>query len=268
MYDVDIKVAPDFKAKENRSGDILKKTFKDEFMTYMEPEIKTTLAKFGCRDINLRRTGEYVFDISYKTDQQDAIRILFSDKPLLTFRFVDDRFTDKAMKWYMDKFQGKQIPDDRVKQNELLTLIASSIKLPDDREVLFEDKLDKNGMALPSGVIVVFKEALMREDHIKTIDTDKDGYGRTNLVFRTRPDGALIFSEITGEENHGRKLAVVFNNHVKFAAVIDNTIGSGVGNICGAFSKEEIDLIVFIFKKNIMRIDMNILEEKVTPFAE
>ncbi|MDR2080718.1 MAG: protein translocase subunit SecD [Campylobacteraceae bacterium] len=90
------------------------------------------------------------------------------------------------------------------------------------------------------------------------------GYDQTNrpmITFSLNPQGAKIFGDFTGK-NIGKKLAIVLDNMVYSAPVIQSRIGGGSGQITGAFSSKEASDLAIALRSGALLAPVTILEER------
>ena len=90
---------------------------------------------------------------------------------------------------------------------------------------------------------------------------DQDNPTYLNVSFRLNRQGALIFSRFTGE-NIGRRIAIVLDNKVKSAPVVQTKIPGGEGRITGVGSDEEAADLAIVLRAGALPAPVNIIEER------
>jgi len=88
-----------------------------------------------------------------------------------------------------------------------------------------------------------------------------DQNGRPSVTFRFNPSGARKFGDYTAE-NVGSPFAIVLDNEVISAPVINEAIRGGSGQITGSFSVEESNNLAVLLRAGALPARMNFLEER------
>ncbi len=88
-----------------------------------------------------------------------------------------------------------------------------------------------------------------------------DQNGRPAVSFRFNPSGARKFGEYTAE-NIGSPFAIVLDNEVISAPVIQSAIPGGSGIITGSFSVEESTKLAVLLRAGALPAGMDFLEER------
>jgi len=81
------------------------------------------------------------------------------------------------------------------------------------------------------------------------------------VTFRFNASGALKFAEVT-EENVGRPFAIVLDEKVISAPVIQEPIRGGAGQISGDFTVEEANNLAILLRSGALPASLTILEER------
>jgi protein-export membrane protein SecD len=88
--------------------------------------------------------------------------------------------------------------------------------------------------------------------------------GRTNepiVTFRFNQKGALRFGKLT-QENVGRPFAIVLDNKVVSAPVINEPILGGTGQISGNFSTQEANDLAIVLRSGALPAKLTVVEER------
>lgn len=155
------------------------------------------------------------------------------------------------------------------------TAAVLEFKLVIDQAAKGEDLLAKYNQKLPEGTkIYAYKDEigevkevlLLKEiaDITGTYLTDaRLGFDENNMPavnFRFNPQGAKKFGKIT-RENIGRRLAIVLDNVVRSAPVIQSQI-TDRGQITGSFTDEEAKSLAVILRAGALPVPVRIEEER------
>lgn len=97
----------------------------------------------------------------------------------------------------------------------------------------------------------------MLDDARPTLDQD----GRTVVSFRLNAVGSRKFCEVT-RKNVGRPFAIVLDNEVISAPVINEAICGGRGQISGSFDIEEANNLALLLRAGALPADMEVVEER------
>jgi protein-export membrane protein SecD len=90
---------------------------------------------------------------------------------------------------------------------------------------------------------------------------DPDDPSSLNVSFTLDRRGALVFSRFTGE-NIGRRIAIVLDNQVHSAPVVQSKIPGGEGRITGGFTDEEANDLAIVLRAGALPVPIDIKEER------
>jgi len=105
-------------------------------------------------------------------------------------------------------------------------------------------------------------KAPMGGDVINDARQDYDQNGRAEITMTMNPTGAKKWARLTGD-NVGRQVAIVLDNYVYSAPVVQGEITGGSSSITGDFSIEEAQDLANILKAGKMPAPTRIVEEAV-----
>ena len=94
-----------------------------------------------------------------------------------------------------------------------------------------------------------------------TTRPDPDDPTQLNVGFRLNREGARIFSRFTGE-NIDRRIAIVLDNKIRSAPVVQSKIPGGEGRITGLDSDEEANDLAIILRAGALPAPVKIIEER------
>ncbi len=120
-------------------------------------------------------------------------------------------------------------------------------------------------MILPSqdgGLELIYEEVSLGGESL--VDAQPGFNPQTNqpiVTFRFDTRGAIIFGEITSE-NVGRRFAIVLDNEVITAPVIQSPITGGAGQIEGSFTPQSANDLAVLLRAGALPATLDIIEER------
>jgi protein-export membrane protein SecD len=90
---------------------------------------------------------------------------------------------------------------------------------------------------------------------------DPDDPSSLNVSFTLNREGALIFSRFTGE-NIGRRIAIVLDERIRSAPVVQSKIPGGEGRITGNFTDDEANDLAIVLRAGALPAPVDIVEER------
>ena len=198
--------------------------------------IRNRIDQFGVAEPDIRRQGEnrILIQLPGIKDTQRA-KDLIGKTALLEFKLVDDTASvDAALKG--DVPPGRQILY-RVEENPETRRTTKTPFLLKKRTLL-------TGAYLTDARVQI--DSQFNEPYV-SIDFDKKG--------------ARIFERIT-EDNVNKRLAIVLDNSVYSAPVIQEKIAGGQARITGRFTTEEARDLAIVLRAGALPAPVNILEER------
>ena len=153
---------------------------------------------------------------------------------------------------------------------ELLILIGKTAKLTfhpvvgragsaDDRpgagNIILPDAED------PNDFYVLKRRAVISGDHLVDASPSFDQNGQPAVNFRLNPAGGRIFGEYTAQ-NIGSPFAIVLDDEVISAPVIQSHIPGGSGIITGRFTVEESTQLAILLRAGALPAGISVLEER------
>jgi preprotein translocase subunit SecD len=132
--------------------------------------------------------------------------------------------------------------------------------VPPGSELAFIQKRNADG-SFSKEPIVLNREAVMTGQYITDARTAFDQYGQPYVSLGFNPRGARIFERVTGE-NVNKRLAIVLDDVVHSAPVIQEQISGGKASISGRFTTEESHDLAIVLRAGALPAPVNILEER------
>jgi protein-export membrane protein SecD len=115
------------------------------------------------------------------------------------------------------------------------------------------------------GRVLYLVEARPTIDGSSLIDAttrpDSDDPSRLNVGFRLNRQGAIVFARFTGE-NIGRRIAIVLDQRVRSAPVVQSKIPGGEGRITGLDSDDEANDLAIVLRAGALPAPVRVVEER------
>jgi preprotein translocase subunit SecD len=196
--------------------------------------IRNRIDQFGVREPQIIAEGEdrIVVQLPGVKDQQRAIELV-GKTALLEFKLVDE---------------GASL-EGALKGN-----------VPEDDQVLYQKSVDPQSGRATKTPILVKKRALLTGDTIKTAKvnfSNQGGGAHVSLSFDTR--GAKVFDRVTAE-NVKRRLAIVLDDTIYSAPVIQERISGGEAQITGSFTPEEASDLAIVLRAGSLPAPVKVIQ--------
>jgi preprotein translocase subunit SecD len=196
--------------------------------------IRNRIDQFGVREPQIVAEGDdrIVVQLPGVKDQQRAIELV-GKTALLEFKLVDEGAS-----------------------------VEESLKgsLPEDDQLLYQKSTDPQSGRVTKTPIVVKKRALLTGDTIKTAKVNfgnQAGGAHVSISFDTR--GAKVFDRVTAE-NVKRRLAIVLDDTVYSAPVIQERISGGEAQITGNFTPEEASDLAIVLRAGSLPAPVKVIQ--------
>jgi len=196
--------------------------------------IRNRIDQFGVREPQIIAEGEdrIVVQLPGVKDQQRAIELV-GKTALLEFKLVDE---------------GASV-EDALKGN-----------VPEDAQLLYQKSVDPQTGRATKTPMLVKKRALLTGDTIKTAKVNFDsqrGGAHVSLSFDSR--GAKVFDRVTAE-NVKRRLAIVLDDTIYSAPVIQERISGGEAQITGSFTAEEASDLAIVLRAGSLPAPVKVIQ--------
>ncbi|MDA8432276.1 MAG: protein translocase subunit SecD [Nitrospiraceae bacterium] len=213
--------------------------------------IRNRIDQFGVSEPTIQRQGEneIVVELPGVKDPARAIKLIGSTAQL-EFKIVDDTSSVAA------QIPGSVEPGDEEKiQKEFAD------KIPADDEILFEKKVNRETGAVTRTPLLLKKQAALTGDLLSdarvSLDTRMGGEPYVSISFN--PEGAKLFDQVTAA-NVKKRLAIILDNTVYSAPVIQERISGGNAQITGNFSMDEAKDLSIVLKAGALPAPLNMLQ--------
>jgi preprotein translocase subunit SecD len=123
------------------------------------------------------------------------------------------------------------------------------------------DILRSNPQRMNKGFFVVKAYPVITGKDLKEVSQKRDEYGMPRIDFTLTSSGASAFGKYTAA-NIGKKLAIVLDNEIQSAPVVESVI-SDAATITGKYTVEEAEDLVLVLKSGGLPAPIKILEERI-----
>lgn len=129
---------------------------------------------------------------------------------------------------------------------------------PPGTEILSSEEVRQDGRKL---FYIVRKENLLGGESLVDAGVNFDEYHRPQVTFRFDSMGAKKFGDITSQNTH-KQLAIVLDNKVISAPMIETPITGGSGIIRGRFTVQEANDLALLMRAGALVAPLTVLEER------
>jgi len=130
--------------------------------------------------------------------------------------------------------------------------------VPPGDEILYQTEKRANGHPR---AYLVHKRVLLSGEHLKDARVQIDRYNEPYVSMEFDRVGGRIFEQITGA-NIKKRLAIVLDNKVYSAPVIQDRISGGSARITGSFSMDEAHDLAIVLRAGALPAPVKIVEER------
>jgi preprotein translocase subunit SecD len=199
--------------------------------------IRNRVDEFGVAEPTIQRQGarDIVVQLPGSRDAERAIKRI-GETARLEFRLVDEQQSvDEALKG----------------------------KVPEDSEVLYERKVNKQTGEVTRLPLLLKKQILLTGDALTNAEVRIGSqFNEPYVSIEFDRDGARRFERITSE-NVGKRLAIVLDNTIYSAPAIRERIAGGQAQITGSFTIEEASDLAIILRAGALPAPVRILYESI-----
>jgi preprotein translocase subunit SecD len=226
------------------------KRIKDNAVDQALETIRNRVDQFGVAEPTIIRQGEneIVVQLPGVKDPRRAIELV-GKTALLEFKMVDDEAPVAA-----------QLPQAVAPGDEEKVLQQFADKIPPDDEVLFEKKVNKETGAVSKMPILLKKQAALTGNLLSEAKVSLDNrFGEPYVSISFNSEGAKLFEEVTGA-NVKKRLAIILDNTIYSAPVIQEKIGGGNAQITGNFTMDDAKDLSIVLKAGALPAPLKMLQ--------
>ena len=206
--------------------DALRKSTVEQSIEIIRMRVDST----GTKEPNIQRQGEkyILLQLPGETNPQH-LRNILGKTAKLTFHLVDENSN-------MDTSMNSHIPSD---------------------SMVVTGKDDSRG----EYKIAVKKKAIVSGDQLINAQTSFNQNSQPVVSFAFNNIGSKLFAEVT-KQNSGKRLAIILDNKLLSAPVINEPILGGSGTISGNFTVESANELALLLRAGSLPAPLKIIEER------
>ena len=212
--------------------------------------IRNRIDQFGVAEPTIHRQGEneIVVQLPGVKDPKRAVDIIGMTAQL-EFKIVDDNAKVAA-----------ELPQLILPGEEENLLMQFAGRIPEDNEILFEKKVNRETGAVTKMPILLKKQAVLTGDLLSDARVDIDTrFNEPYVSISFNTAGAKIFDEVTGA-NVKKRLAIILDNVVYSAPAIQERISGGHAQITGRFSLEDAKDLSIVLRSGALPAPLKMLQ--------
>ncbi len=244
MLDKDFQWLRLLSKSQDGDGQLVRLDLPDEEVKYIEEmatkqameTIRNRIDQFGVSEPDIRRQGEnrILIQLPGVKDPQRAIKLI-GQTALLEFKLVDD-------------------------ENDVQEALKGHV--PPGDEILYQVKQDRATQRTIKTPLLVKKRGYLTGEYLTDARVQIDSqFNEPYVSIDFDKKGARLFERIT-EANVKKRLAIVLDDNVYSAPVIQEKIGGGSARITGNFTTEEARDLAIILRAGALPAPVKILEER------
>ena len=198
--------------------------------------IRNRVDQFGVSEPDIRPQGEdrILIQLPGISDPDRAMKLI-GKTALLEFKLVDD--TADLRK-------------------------AEAGDLPPGRQLLYEVQVDRETGRKSRIPYVVEKRAVLTGQYVSDARVQIDNqFNEPYVTLKFNSKGARIFERVTGD-NVKKRLAIVLDNVINSAPVIQERIPGGEARITGSYTMEEARDLAIVLRAGALPAPVKVLEER------
>lgn len=212
--------------------------------------IRNRVDQFGVAEptIHTQASNEIVVQLPGIKDAKRAIELV-GKTAILEFKLLDDESTIAA-----------QLPESIISGDEDKLINEFKDKIPAEDEILFGKVVEKGTGRIIKRVYLVKKQTLLTGDFIKEARVNIDQrFNEPYVGLSFNSVGAKLFEEITAN-NVKKRLAIILDNNVYSAPVIQERIGGGNAQITGTFTMDEAKDLAIVLRSGSLPAPLKMLQ--------
>lgn len=199
-------------------------------------KIRNRIDQFGVSEPDIRNQGDKRILVQLPgVKDTDRAKDLIGKTALLEFKLLDETHdVDAALKG----------------------------DIPPGSEILYEIKTDPNTNRTQKVPYLVKKRTLLSGDYLTEARVQIDNqYNEPHVSIKFNKKGGRLFERITAE-NVKKRLAIVLDDRIYSAPVIQEKISGGEARITGRFTHEEAHDLAIILRAGALPAPVEIIEER------
>ncbi len=238
--------------------ELVAQNFEDEKQTALARSleiIKNRIDAFGVAEPAIRSTYDNKITIELPgVSDPNLLKEGLSKVGKLEFRFVNQDL--------MGALANQGVPYDGRYGLTSREDVPATFILPQDTEWVSYWENDATDVPQLRGWYLIYTKVDLDGTSIKSAVNDTDNLGRNVVSFELTDEGGDIFADIT-KNNINRQFAIVLDDRVRSAPVIQGEIPNGRGQISGTFSLAEATYLANILEAGSLPVRLKIVEERI-----
>ncbi len=233
-----------------RISDKEAREIKDKAADQALETIRNRIDQFGVAEPTIIRQGEneIVVQLPGVKDPKRAIDLI-GKTAQLEFKLVDDEAKVAA-----------EIPQSIEPGEEESLLKQLAEKIPEGDEILFEKKVNRETGMVRKIPVLLKKQAAITGDLLSEAKVSIDQrFNEYYVSLSFNAAGAKLFEEVTGA-NIKKRLAIILDNAVYSAPVIQEKISGGNAQITGSFTMEEAKDLSIVLRAGALPAPLKMLQ--------
>jgi preprotein translocase subunit SecD len=226
------------------------KRIKDSAINQALETIRNRIDQFGVAEPIVQRQGlkQIVVQLPGVKEPKRA-RDLIKETALLEFKMLDE-----------DNQPKLDLPARVPKDSEADILKQFEAKLPIGDEILFERGIEKDTGREYRVPYLVKKRVMLTGDVLNDAQVSIDQFNAPYVSMTFDSKGGQEFERITGD-NIKKRMAVVLDNTVYSAPVIQDRISGGRAQITGTFSMQEANDLAIVLRAGALPAPLKIIQD-------
>jgi preprotein translocase subunit SecD len=228
------------------------KRIKDSAINQALETIRNRIDQFGVAEPLIQRQGQkqIVVQLPGIKDPKMA-KDLIKQTALLEFKMLDEEAQMKV------ELPGR-ILKGKDREDALLKQVES--KVPEGDQILFERVTQKDGMQEYLIPYLVKKRVMLAGDVLSDARVSIGQFNEPYVSVTFDAKGAREFDRITGD-NVKKRMAIVLDNTIYSAPVIQERITGGRAQITGTFSMEEANNLAIVLRAGALPAPLKIIQD-------
>ncbi len=226
------------------------KSIKDFSVEQALETIRNRVDQFGVSEPTIHRQAEseIVIELPGVKDTQRAIGLV-GKTAILEFKLVDDEATFAA------QLPGTILPD-----QEAATIEEFGNQVPEGDELSFGKSTNKDTGAVSERVYLLKKKSLMTGEFLTEARVAIDQrFNEPYVSIKFNATGAKLFEQITAN-NVKKRLAIILDDNVYSAPVIQERIAGGSAQITGSFAMQEAKDLAIVLRSGSLPAPLKMLQ--------
>jgi preprotein translocase subunit SecD len=222
---------------------------KDNAVDQALETIRNRVDQFGVAEPTIVRQGErdIVVELPGVKDPRRAIELI-GKTAQLEFKIVDDEAPVAA-----------QLPSSIQPGDEESLLQQFQGKIPPDDEILFERKVNRETGVVSITPLLIKRQAVLTGSLLSEAKVSLDNLAQPYVSISFNAEGAKLFDQVTAA-NVKKRMAIILDNNVYSAPVIQERISGGNAQITGSFSMDEAKDLAIVLRAGALPAPLKMLQ--------